>query len=120
MLKFILELLLSGLALFFACYIVPGVSVSSFWYAVLAGILIGLANATIGLILRVLTFPLNWLTLGLVSFIITVLMILLVDDMMTSFSTSGFFSAAFLAIITAVSKSILFWAFGIDSGKDRD
>ncbi|WEK19188.1 MAG: phage holin family protein [Candidatus Pedobacter colombiensis] len=105
--KFIIEMLLTGLAVFIgARYIVSGVTVDSFGTAVIAAVLIALANATIGFILRVLTFPINFLTLGLVSFIISVLMILLVSNIMTGFHTSGFWSAAFLAIVVAIMKAI--------------
>ncbi len=99
---FILEILLTGVAMLLASYLVPGVHLDGFGSAVIAALLIALANATLGLILRILTFPLNFLTLGLVSFIITVLMIMLVDKMMTGFNTSGFFSAALLAIVVAI------------------
>jgi len=105
--RFIIEILLTGLAFFIgARFLVPGVHIDSYGSAIIASVLIALANATIGFILRLLTFPINFLTLGLVSFIITVLMVLLVDNMMTSFNTSGFISAAFLAIIVALLKAI--------------
>lgn len=113
--RFIIEILLMGLAMLLGAYIVPGVHVDGFGAALIAAVLIALANATIGFILRVLTFPINFLTLGLMSFIITVLMILLVDSMMTSFNTSGFFSAALLAIVVALIKAIL----GAVAGSDR-
>ena len=101
-----------GLAMSIGAYIVPGVTVDGFGSAIIAAILISLANATIGLILRVFTFPLNILTLGLVSFIISILMILLVDHWMTGFNTTGFWSAALLAIALAVIKMILDSLFG--------
>ena len=104
--SFILEILLMGLVMLFGSYITPGVEVSGFGSAILAAVLIALANATIGFILRILTLPLNIITLGLFSFIITVLMILLVDSMMTSFNTSGFWAAAILAIVMAVIKMV--------------
>jgi putative membrane protein len=104
--RLIIEVLLMGLAFFIGAKLVPGVEVTGYASALGAAVLIALANATIGFILRLLTFPINFLTLGLVSFIITVLMILLVDSMMTSFNTSGFFAAAFLAIIVALIKAI--------------
>ncbi|MBO9676169.1 MAG: phage holin family protein [Sphingobacteriaceae bacterium] len=104
--RFIIEILLTGLAFFIGAKLVPGVSIDGYGNAIIASILIALANATIGFILRLLTFPINFLTLGLVSFIITVLMILLVDKMMTSFNTSGFIAAAFLAIVVALIKAI--------------
>ena len=81
---------------------------------IIAAILIALANATIGLVLRIFTFPLNILTLGLISFIITVLMILLVDNFMTGFNTTGFLAAAILAIAVSVIKMLLDSIFGVE------
>ncbi|MBC7617098.1 MAG: phage holin family protein, partial [Pedobacter sp.] len=69
---------------------------------------------TLGLILRVFTFPLNVLTLGLISFIITVLMVLLVDNLMDGFNTTGFLAAAILAIVVAVVKMLLDSVFGVN------
>lgn len=110
--KLILEILLMGLAMLLGAYLVPGVTVDGYGSALIAAVLIALANATIGLILRIFTFPLNVLTLGLISFIITVLMILLVDHFMAGFNTSGFIAAAILAIAVAVIKMILDSIFG--------
>ncbi|HEY1063027.1 MAG TPA: phage holin family protein [Daejeonella sp.] len=104
--RLIIEILLMGAAVAIAAYLLPGVDVENFWSAIIAGILIALANATIGTILRILTFPINFLTLGLVSFIITVLMVLLVDNLMETFNTSGFFSAVLFAIVLALINMI--------------
>lgn len=110
--RFIIELIITGLAVMLAAYVVPGAEVSGFWSAVLAGLLIALANATVGTILRFFTFPLNILTLGLISFIITVLMVMLVSNIMSGFSVSGFFPAMFFAILTAIIQIILSNLFG--------
>ncbi|MFI5451284.1 phage holin family protein [Pedobacter sp. UC225_61] len=112
--KLILEILLMGLAMMFGAYIVPGVTVDGYGSAIIAAILIAIVNATIGLILRIFTFPLNVLTLGLISFVITVLMILLVDSWMTGFNTSGFLAAAILAIAVSIIKMILDSIFGVE------
>jgi putative membrane protein len=114
MIKIILEVLLMGLAVMLGAFLVPGVSVDGYGSALLAAILIAVVNSTIGLVLRIFTFPLNFLTLGLVSFIISVLMILLVDSWMSGFNTSGFLSAAVLAIVVTVIKVILDAAFGVE------
>jgi putative membrane protein len=114
--RFIIEILLMGLAMLLGAYLVPGVQIAGFGTAIIAAILIALANATIGMILRLLTFPINFLTLGLMSFIITVLMILLVDSIMSGFNTSGFFAAAFLAIVVALIKAV----FGAIAGNDDE
>lgn len=104
--RLIIEILLMGAAVAIAAYLLPGVDVANFWSAIIAGVLIALANATIGTILRILTFPVNFLTLGLMSFVITVLMVLLVDSLMSSFNTNGFFSAMIFAIVLALIKML--------------
>ncbi len=104
--KLIIEILLMGAAVALAAFLIPGVEVSGFLSAIIAGILIALANATIGTILRLLTFPINILTLGIMSFIITVLMVLLVDSLMDGFNTSGFFAALLFAIVLALIKMV--------------
>lgn len=114
MIKIIIEILLMGLAMMIGAFLVPGVTVNGYGSAILAAVLVAIANATIGLILRIFTFPLNFLTLGLVSFIISVLMILLVDSWMQDFNTSGFLSATLLAIVVTVVKVILDAAFGVE------
>lgn len=104
--KFILEILLTGLAILFAATIIPGVHVNGYFTALEAGILLGLVNATLGLILRILTFPLNILTLGLVSFIISVFMVLLVSHWLNGFYVHGFLHAALFAVVLALIKMI--------------
>lgn len=112
--KIIIDILLMGIIMLLAAYLVPGVQVDGFGTAIIAAILIAVTNATIGFILRVLTFPITILTLGLFSFVITVLMILLVDAMLDGFHTAGFWSAALLAIVIAIMKSI----FGVFAKND--
>lgn len=106
----VLEILLTGLAVVLASYFVPGVQVNSYFTAIIVGVLLALANATIGFILRLLTFPINILTLGLTSFVITVLMVLLVDGFVGGFKTSGFISAMIFALVLSIIK-MLFGAF---------
>lgn len=104
--RLITEIILMGAAVAIAAYLIPGVNVNGFWNAIIAGVLIALANATIGTILRIFTFPINFLTLGLVSFIITVLMVLLVDQLMDDFNTQGFFSALIFAVTLALIQMV--------------
>lgn len=104
--RLIIEILIMGLVVFLGAKLVPGVTISGYGTAIIAAILIALANATIGFILRLLTFPINFLTLGLMSFIITVLMIMLVANVMEGFSTSGFWASALLAIVIALLKAV--------------
>ncbi|HLT87782.1 MAG TPA: phage holin family protein [Sphingobacterium sp.] len=116
--RFIINLFVTGAVIAIAAYIVPGASVANFWWAIITGLVIGLVNAIVGGILRLFTFPLNWLTFGLVSFIITILMILLSDKLMGSkFEVDGFWTAALFAIVVAIIEMI----FGsvITGGEDK-
>lgn len=105
--KFIISLLITGVVVALAAYIVPGAQVAGFGWAIVTGLVIGLVNAIVGGILRLFTFPLNWLTFGLVSFIITILMILLSDKLMGSkFDVDGFWTAALFAIVVALIEML--------------
>ena len=106
--RFILSLLLTGLVVAVAAFIIPGVQVAGFGWAIITGLVIGLVNAIIGGILRLLTFPLNWLTFGLISFIITVLMVMLADALMgTKFDVNGFWNATLFALVVAILEMII-------------
>lgn len=107
MLNFIINLLLTGLVVTISAWVIPGVEVASFFWAVITGLVIGLVNAIVGGILRFFTFPLNILTLGLVSFIITVLMVMLTSSIMGSkFEVSSFWTAMLFAIVVAVVEML--------------
>lgn len=113
--RFIIDLLLTGLAIFLGAWILPdsAVHVAGFWWAVLAGLIIAFVNATIGTVLRFFTLPLNILTLGLISFIITVLMVQLTSYFMGSkFDVANFWWAAVFAIIVALIQMLLGSIFG--------
>ena len=113
--RFIIDVLLTGLAVFLAALVLPdsAVTVAGFGWAIAAGLLIAFVNATLGTVLRVFTFPLNLLTLGLISFIISVLMVQLTSYLLGSkFVVSNFWWAAVFAIIVALIQMLLNGLFG--------
>lgn len=108
--RYIIDVLLTGLAVFLATLILPdsAVTVAGFGWAIIAGLIISFVNATLGTILRLFTFPLNLLTLGLISFIISVLMVQFTSYLMGArFEVQNFWWAAVFAIIVAVIQMIL-------------
>jgi len=118
--RFIIDVLLTGLAVFLAALVLPdsAVTVAGFGWAIVAGLIIAFVNATLGTVLRVFTLPLNLLTLGLISFIITVLMVQLTSYFMGSkFEVSNFWWAAVFAIIVALIQMLLNGLFG---SKEKD
>ena len=81
----VLNLLISALAVAIAAYIIPGVVVDGYFTAIVVAITLAIVNSTIGPFLKILTLPLNVMTLGLFSLIINVLMVLLVAKIIPGF-----------------------------------
>ena len=70
----LIRLIINAAALFVVAYLVPGVEVTSITGALVAAIILGIANAVIKPILIVLTLPVEILTLGLFTFVINALL----------------------------------------------
>ena len=87
----------------------PGISVSGPVAALVAALAIGLINATLGLLLKILTFPLTLVTLGLFWFVINALMLKLAAAVVTGFEVRGFVPALIGAVVLSVVSSVLQW-----------
>ncbi|MFY9675457.1 MAG: phage holin family protein [Terriglobales bacterium] len=109
--RLLLHWILSAIALWIVAHFVPGIFVSGPKAALIAALVIGLVNATIGLILKVLTFPLTILTLGLFWFVINALMLELAAQFVRGFEVRGFLPAFIGAILMSVVSSVLQWIF---------
>jgi putative membrane protein len=103
----ILHLLLNAALFLLLARILPGFFVSGWLSAILASLLLGLVNATLGFLLKVLTFPLILLTFGLFSFVVNALMILFVAFLVPGLSINGFWPALVAALALAALN--LFW-----------
>jgi len=93
--KLLLRLLINAAALLLVAYIVPGFEVSGFYAALIAALIMGLANAVIKPILVIITLPINILTLGLFTLVINALLLWLVSTIVKGFDIVDF-KAAFL------------------------
>ena len=107
--RMILNWVLSALAVWLVSYIVPGVSVSGITAALLAALAIGFVNATLGLLLKVVTFPLTVLTLGLFWLVINALMLKVAAALVPGFEVRGFGAAFLGAIVLSVVNMMLRW-----------
>jgi len=107
MLGILANLLVGGLAVMAGSYIIPGVQVRGFFDAIIAALLIGVVNALVKPVLLLLTLPLNILTLGLFTFVINALMILLVSALLPGFNVEGFLPALLLSLVLSIISSVL-------------
>ena len=102
MLHLLLKWILGALALLAVTYLVPGFRVISLPSALVAVLVIGFLNMTLGLILKVVTFPFAILTLGLLFLVINALMLMLASKISPGFQISSFGAAFVGAVVLAV------------------
>ena len=102
MLRLLIHWLLSAIALIVTAELVPGFEVRNFTAALIAALVIGLLNATVGLVLKIITIPISILTLGLFLLVINALMILVASALVRGFHVTGMVPAFIGAIILAL------------------
>jgi len=107
--RFILRLLITAATIFGVAYLSEGrlVAVDSFWpTAVLAALVLGLANAIVKPIVKLLTLPITCLTLGLFLLVINAGMLYLVDWVVPGFRTVGFLPTVLASLVIAFISGI--------------
>ena len=112
--KLAIRWLIAALALFLAAWIVPGIEVASnaWWiYAVMA-VILGLVNALIRPLLRLLSCGLLILTLGLFTLVINALTLWLSSSIAVhwfhvGFYVRGFWAAFWGALIVSIATVIM-------------
>jgi putative membrane protein len=103
----IMRFLISGVAVLVAAYLLPGVHVEHYGYALLVAFVLAVVNFIVRPILVLLTIPITFLTLGLFLLVINALMILLVDYFVTpGFLVDGFWWALAFSLILSVLNSL--------------
>src|SRR5256885_17180143 len=73
--KHLLNWVLSAVALWIVANLVPGFHLTGPFAALIAALVIGFVNATLGVFLKIVTFPLTLLTLGIFWLVINAAMI---------------------------------------------
>ncbi len=107
--KMLVHWLLSALSIWIVSRLVPGFSVSGPMAALIAAVVIGFVNATLGLFLKIITFPLTLLTLGVFWLIINAVMIKLASAIVPGFHVQTFGAAFWGAIVLSLVNMALKW-----------
>lgn len=95
----IVRLILNALAVLLVANVIPGITVRSFTIALLVAVVYGIVNAIIRPLLLLLTLPINILTLGLFTFVVNALMLLITARLVPGFTVIGFWPAFWGALI---------------------
>ncbi|MGH9809914.1 MAG: phage holin family protein [Terriglobia bacterium] len=95
--------------------IVPGFIVTGAATALIAAVVIGFVNATLGLVLKIITFPLTLMTLGLFWFVINALMIEFASALIPGFIVVSFASAFWGGIVLSLVNMALKWLVPVEA-----
>ena len=98
---------ISALSIMVTAYLVDGIYVSGFFSAFLAAAILGILNAFFRPVLFILTLPINILSLGLFTFVINALLLLMVSGVISGFSVNGFWAALFGSLLISLVSWLL-------------
>jgi putative membrane protein len=93
---------LSALCLLLVAHFVPGFFVRGFGTALIAAVVIGFINSTIGALLKIVTFPLTILTFGIFWLLINALMLKFAAFLVPGFAVRGLWPAFWGGLILSV------------------
>ena len=103
----IISWIVYAIAIYLTAYLLPGINIADFPTALVASIGLGLINAIIRPILLILTLPLNILTLGLLTFVINALMVMLAAELVPGFAVESFWWAVLFSLVLSVVNGLL-------------
>jgi putative membrane protein len=95
------------LAVTVAAYLIPGIAVRGFSSALLAAAVLGILNAFFRPILIILTLPINILTLGLFTFVINAVLLMMASGVIGGFAVQGFWAALLGSLVISTMSWLL-------------
>jgi len=115
MLRMLLHWLLNAVALLLVAHYVKGFVVVNLVSALIAVVVIGLFNATFGLLLKIITLPLSILTFGLFFLVINGVVLWFSSEFVPGFRVETFKAA----LLGALALAVLHLLFGFLAPKRR-
>jgi putative membrane protein len=111
MVRLLANWLLSALALLIVSRLVPGFHIDTLGTAMIAALVFGLLNATLGLILKLVTLPLTILTLGIFLLVVNAFVLELASGFVRGFHIrsfgTAFWGAAVLALVQMIFRFLV-------------
>ena len=105
--NFIIKLFLNAIAVVITAYILPGVHLESFGYALLLAALLSLLNVSVKPVLIFLTIPATIISLGLFLLVINAFIVELAAWILKpGFDVATFWQALFFSILLSIINSI--------------
>jgi putative membrane protein len=102
----LLRILFNALGLLLIAKYVPGITVDSFYTAVVAAVILGVFNAILKPILVLLTLPITLLTLGLFSLVINAALFIFAASFIEGFAVASFWYALLGSLLMSLISTI--------------
>ncbi len=99
--------IISAIAIGITAFLIPGATVGAV-SALVAAVVLGAINAFIKPLLILLTLPVNVLTLGLFTFVINALLIMLTSAIVPGFKVDGFLTALLFSLVLSIVNIVMF------------
>lgn len=104
---FILKMIISAVSVVITAYLLPGVHLTNFWYALLLAALLALLNVSLKPVLVFLTIPATILSLGLFLLVINAFIIMVASWILEpDFNVDGFWWALLFSVLLSVITSV--------------
>src|SRR5687768_4777499 len=104
---FIVRFVITGVAVFLASHIIPGIHVETVGAGIAAALVLALLNAIVRPVLYVLSIPFIIVTLGIFVIIINAVLLQFVDWLIDGFDVLGFWAGFWGALVISIVSSIL-------------
>lgn len=104
---FLVKLLVTALAAYFAAWLLPGVAIANVQTTVIVALVLALLNAVVKPILILLTIPITIVTLGLFLLVINIIIVKLADYLIDGFTVNGWLAALLFSLVVSVVSSVL-------------
>ncbi len=107
MINYVIRLVLTGVLVFLTPKIWSGITVDTLTTAIIVAFVMSLLNTFVRPVLSFISLPITFLTLGLFSLVISVIVVYLCTYLVSGFAVSGFFSALIFSILLSIANSIV-------------
>ena len=105
--NFIVKLFLNAIAVVITAYILPGVHLAGFEYAIFVAAILALLNVSVKPLLILFTIPFTVVTLGLFLLVINAFMIEITAWLLApNFAVASFWQALFFSILLSIINGI--------------
>lgn len=112
--RFWAKVLINSVAILITAELVRGIVLNGIMEALFAAFIFGMVNSVIRPFFVILSLPFTVITLGLFTFVINGLMLLLTAGLMPGFAISGFWSAVWGSILISIFSSLISTIFDQD------